>query len=162
VEQVFNKVLILLQGIIQLLVLEELSSLFTSPIGTQTGLQLGQYEMFGGPGADAFRAGQVTDPGVVVPDYVGGGTDIDQFGSIQDYLAQTDPKNPLLTEAQRASEIAKQAGKTLSERTATEVSRGYMDITKDLFSGDHLLQEAMLQRELGGRSFKRYLYYSDH
>jgi hypothetical protein len=28
-----------------------ISSLFTSPIGTQTGLQLGQYEMFGGPGS---------------------------------------------------------------------------------------------------------------
>jgi hypothetical protein len=56
--------------------------------------------------------------------------DIDQFTSIQDYLAQTDPKNPLLTEAQRASEIAKQAGKTLSERTATEVSRGYTGFIK--------------------------------
>jgi hypothetical protein len=130
-----------------------ISSLFTSPIGTQTGLQLGQYEMFGGPGADAFRAGQVTDPGVVVPDYVGGGTDIDQFGSIQDYLAQTDPKNPLLTEAQRASEIAKQAGKTLSERTATEVSRGYMDITKDLFSGD-ITARGNAAKELGGKALK--------
>jgi hypothetical protein len=128
-----------------------ISSLFTSPIGTQTGLQLGQYEMFGGPGADAFRAGQVTDPGVVVPDYVGGGTDIDQFGSIQDYLAKTDPSK--LTPAQRASEIAQQAGKTLSERAATEASRGYLDITKDLFSGDFTTM-GNAAKELGGKALK--------
>jgi hypothetical protein len=79
--------------------------------------------------------------------------DIDQFTSIQDYLAQTDPKNPLLTEAQRASEIAKQAGKTLSERTATEVSRGYMDITKDLFSGDFTTM-GNAAKELGGNALK--------
>jgi hypothetical protein len=79
--------------------------------------------------------------------------DIDQFTSIQDYLAQTDPKNPLLTEAQRASEIAKQAGKTLSERTATEVSRGYMDITKDLFSGD-FTKMGNAATELGGKALK--------
>jgi hypothetical protein len=30
--------------------------LFTSPIGTQTGLQLGQYEMFGGPGSGGDQA----------------------------------------------------------------------------------------------------------
>jgi hypothetical protein len=79
--------------------------------------------------------------------------DIDQFTSIQDYLAQTDPKNPLLTEAQRASEIAKQAGKTLSERTATEVSRGYMDITKDLFSGN-FTKMGNAATELGGKALK--------
>jgi hypothetical protein len=33
-----------------------ISSLFTSPIGTQTGLQLGQYEMFGGPGSGGDQA----------------------------------------------------------------------------------------------------------
>jgi hypothetical protein len=41
-------------------------------------------------------------------------TDIDQFGSIQDYLAQTDP----------------------SKLTATKATKGYMDIAKDLFSGE--------------------------
>jgi hypothetical protein len=128
-----------------------ISSLFTSPIGTQTGLQLGQYEMFGGPGSEAFKASQVTDPGVVVPDYVGGGTDIDQFGSIQDYLAKTDPSK--LTPAQRASEIAQQAGKTLSERAATEASRGYLDITKDLFSGDFTTM-GNAAKELGGKALK--------
>jgi hypothetical protein len=79
------------------------------------------------------------------------GTDIDQFGSIEDYLAKTDPSK--LTPAQRASEIAQQAGKTLSERTATEVSRGYMDITKDLFSGDFTTM-GNAAKELGGKALK--------
>jgi hypothetical protein len=151
VEQVFNKGINPFAGYNPASSFGGISSLFTSPIGTQTGLQLGQYEMFGGPGADAFRAGQVTDPGVVVPDYVGGGTDIDQFGSIQDYLAKTDPSK--LTPAQRASEIAQQAGKTLSERAATEASRGYLDITKDLFSGDFTTM-GNAAKELGGKALK--------
>jgi hypothetical protein len=77
--------------------------------------------------------------------------DIDQFTSIEDYLAKTDPSK--LTPAQRASEIAQQAGKTLSERTATEVSRGYMDITKDLFSGD-FTKMGNAATELGGKALK--------
>jgi hypothetical protein len=77
--------------------------------------------------------------------------DIDQFTSIEDYLAKTDPSK--LTPAQRASEIAQQAGKTLSERTATEVSRGYMDITKDLFSGD-FTKMGNAAKELGGKALK--------
>ena len=82
---------------------------------------------------------------------IGGGTNIDQFGSIQDYLAQTDPSK--LTPAQRASEIAQQAGKTLSERAATEASRGYLDITKDLFSGDFTTM-GNAAKELGGKALK--------
>lgn len=35
-----------------------IGSLFTSPIGTQTGLQLGQYELFGGPGSEQFKLNQ--------------------------------------------------------------------------------------------------------
>jgi hypothetical protein len=66
-----------------------------------------------------------------------GTTDIDQFGSIQDYLAQTDPSK--LTPAQRASEIAQQAGKTLSERAARE---GYIELGKRAIGGD---TDAMLQ-----------------
>jgi hypothetical protein len=80
-----------------------------------------------------------------------GTTDIDQFTSIEDYLAKTDPSK--LTPAQRASEIAQQAGKTLSERTATEASRGYMDITKDLFSGD-FTKMGNAAKELGGKALK--------
>jgi hypothetical protein len=56
---------------------------------------------------------------------------IDQFGSIQDYLSQTDPSK--LTPAQRASEIAQQAGKTLSERTATTAPTGFFGKAADLY-----------------------------
>jgi hypothetical protein len=81
--------------------------------------------------------------------------DIDQFTSIQDYLAQTDPKNPLLTEAQRASEIAKQAGKTLSERTATTASRGYTDLLKSVVSPDStLIERGQAVMDLGGKALK--------
>jgi hypothetical protein len=84
-----------------------------------------------------------------------GGTDIDQFGSIQDYLAQTDPKNPLLTPAQRASEIAQQAGKTLSERTATTASRGYTDLLKSVVSPDStLIERGQAVMDLGGKALK--------
>jgi hypothetical protein len=82
-------------------------------------------------------------------------TDIDQFGSIQDYLAQTDPKNPLLTPAQRASEIAQQAGKTLSERTATTASRGYTDLLKSVVSPDStLIERGQAVMDLGGKALK--------
>jgi hypothetical protein len=84
-----------------------------------------------------------------------GTADIDQFGSLQDYLAQTDPKNPLLTEAQRASEIAKQAGKTLSERTATTASRGYTDLLKSVVSPDStLIERGQAVMDLGGKALK--------
>jgi hypothetical protein len=82
-----------------------------------------------------------------------GTTDIDQFGSIQDYLAQTDPSK--LTPAQRASEIAQQAGKTLSERTATTASRGYTDLLKSVVSPDStLIERGQAVMDLGGKALK--------
>jgi hypothetical protein len=82
-----------------------------------------------------------------------GTADIDQFGSIQDYLAQTDPSK--LTPAQRASEIAQQAGKTLSERTATEASRGYTDLLKSVVSPDStLIERGQAVMDLGGKALK--------
>jgi hypothetical protein len=82
-----------------------------------------------------------------------GTADIDQFGSIQDYLSQTDPSK--LTPAQRASEIAQQAGKTLSERTATEASRGYTDLLKSVVSPDStLIERGQAVMDLGGKALK--------
>jgi hypothetical protein len=79
--------------------------------------------------------------------------DIDQFLDIQDYLAQTDPSK--LTPAQRASEIAQQAGKTLSERTATEASRGYTDLLKSVVSPDStLIERGQAVMDLGGKALK--------
>ena len=82
-----------------------------------------------------------------------GTADIDQFGSIQDYLSQTDPSK--LTPAQRASEIAQQAGKTLSERTATTASRGYTDLLKSVVSPDStLIERGQAVMDLGGKALK--------
>jgi hypothetical protein len=79
--------------------------------------------------------------------------DIDQFLDIQDYLAQTDPSK--LTPAQRASEIAQQAGKTLSERTATTASRGYTDLLKSVVSPDStLIERGQAVMDLGGKALK--------
>ena len=49
-----------------------LGSLFTNPIGTRTGLQLGQYEIFGGPGSEQFKLNQ----NAITPQqtYLGGDT----------------------------------------------------------------------------------------
>jgi hypothetical protein len=79
--------------------------------------------------------------------------DIDQFLDIQDYLAKTDPSK--LTPAQRASEIAQQAGKTLSERAATEASRGYTDLLKSVVSPDStLIERGQAVMDLGGKALK--------
>jgi hypothetical protein len=79
--------------------------------------------------------------------------DIDQFLDIQDYLAKTDPSK--LTPAQRASEIAQQAGKTLSERTATTASRGYTDLLKSVVSPDStLIERGQAVMDLGGKALK--------
>jgi hypothetical protein len=116
-----------------------ISSLFTSPIGTQTGLQLGQYEMFGGPGSEAFKASQVTDPGVVV-----GGTTPTQPGSFIDAGVDSGFKVPDYT-----GEVISNAGANVSKTAA----RGYMDITKDLFSGDFTTM-GNAAKELGGKALK--------
>jgi hypothetical protein len=85
---------------------------------------------------------------------IGGGTNIDQFGSIQDYLAQTDPSK--LTPAQRASEIAQQAGKTLSERTG---SAGTMDLLKSVVSPDStLIERGQAVKDLGSKALDSVFY----
>jgi hypothetical protein len=143
-----------------------ISSLFTSPIGTQTGLQLGQYEMFGGPGADAFRAGQVTDPGIARDSifaqpgaegtftYSDMGDDIINLspGSITptgQIVSGTPVQNQLVLD-----QLAKQSAVTTgSGEVAKQTTRGYMDITKDLFSGE-LTKMGNAAKELGGKALK--------
>jgi hypothetical protein len=69
VGQVFKKDLILFLGCNPASSSGGISSLVTSPIGTQTGLQLGHSEMSGGPGSKGFGASPVTDPGVATRFY---------------------------------------------------------------------------------------------
>jgi hypothetical protein len=118
-----------------------ISSLFTSPIGTQTGLQLGQYEMFGGPGSEAFKASQVTDPGVVVSGtppvqpgtFIGEG--VDAGTRVADYTGE------LISNT--GGEVAKQA------------SRGYTDLLKSVVSPDStLIERGQAVMDLGGKALK--------
>jgi hypothetical protein len=143
-----------------------ISSLFTSPIGTQTGLQLGQYEMFGGPGSKGFKASQVTDPGIARDSifaqpgaegtftYSDMGDDIINLspGSITptgQIVSGTPVQNQLVLD-----QLAKQSAVTTgSGEVAKQTTRGYMDITKDLFSGD-FTKMGSAAKELGGKALK--------
>jgi hypothetical protein len=118
-----------------------ISSLFTSPIGTQTGLQLGQYEMFGGPGSGGDQAtrkaigeqlAQASRDAAVPPgSFIDAG--VDSGIKVADYTGE------LISNT--GGEVAKQA------------TRGYMDITKDLFSGD-ITARGNAAKELGGKALK--------
>jgi hypothetical protein len=143
-----------------------ISSLFTSPIGTQTGLQLGQYEMFGGPGADAFRAGQVTDPGIArdsifaQPGAEGTFTYSDMGDDIINLSpGSITPSGQIVsgTAAQNQAvldQLAKQSAVTTgSGEVAKQATRGYMDIAKDLFSGEPI-KRGNAAKELGGKALK--------
>jgi hypothetical protein len=118
-----------------------ISSLFTSPIGTQTGLQLGQYEMFGGPGSGGDQAtrkaigeqlAQTSRDAAVPP-----GTFID--AGVDSGIKVADYTGELISNT--GGEVVKQA------------TRGYMDITKDLFSGDFTTM-GNAAKELGGKALK--------
>jgi hypothetical protein len=166
VEQVFNKAFNPFAGYNPASSFGGISSLFTSPIGTQTGLQLGQYEMFGGPGSKGFKASQVTDPGIARDSifaqpgtegtftYSDMGDDIINLspGSITptgQIVSGTPVQNQLVLD-----QLAKQSAVTTgSGEVAKQTTRGYMDITKDLFSGD-FTKMGSAAKELGGKALK--------
>jgi hypothetical protein len=143
-----------------------ISSLFTSPIGTQTGLQLGQYEMFGGPGSEAFKASQVTDPGIArdsifaQPGAEGTFTYSDMGDDIINLSpGSITPSGQIVsgTAAQNQAvldQIAKQTVPGATENVVKKATeRGYSDIAKDLFSGD-ITARGNAAKELGGKALK--------
>jgi hypothetical protein len=143
-----------------------ISSLFTSPIGTQTGLQLGQYEMFGGPGSKGFKASQVTDPGIArdsifaQPGAEGTFTYSDMGDDIINLSpGSITPSGQIVsgTAAQNQAvldQIAKQTVPGATENVVKKATeRGYMDIAKDLFSGD-ITARGNAAKELGGKALK--------
>jgi hypothetical protein len=141
VEQVFNKGYNPFAGYNPASSFGGISSLFTSPIGTQTGLQLGQYEMFGGPGSGGDQAtrkaigeqiAQTSRDAAVPP-----GTFID--AGVDSGIKVADYTGELISNT--GGEVVKQA------------TRGYMDITKDLFSGDFTTM-GNAAKELGGKALK--------
>jgi hypothetical protein len=129
-----------------------------SNVSFSGGIMSGLGQTFTSPVSGAPLFGQSVTPvqPTITPtqqSITSGTADIDQFGSIQDYLAKTDPSK--LTPAQRASEIAQQAGKTLSERTATTASRGYTDLLKSVVSPDStLIERGQAVMDLGGKALK--------
>jgi hypothetical protein len=143
-----------------------ISSLFTSPIGTQTGLQLGQYEMFGGPGSKGFKASQVTDPGIArdsifaQPGAEGTFTYSDMGDDIINLSpGSITPSGQIVsgTAAQNQAvldQIAKQTVPGATENVVKKATeRGYSDIAKDLFSGD-ITARGNAAKELGGKALK--------
>jgi hypothetical protein len=120
-----------------------ISSLFTSPIGTQTGLQLGQYEMFGGPGSGGDQATrkaigeQIAQTGrdAAVPP----GTFID--AGVDSGIKVADYTGELISNT--GGEVAKQA------------SRGYTDLLKSVVSPDStLIERGQAVMDLGGKALK--------
>jgi hypothetical protein len=120
-----------------------ISSLFTSPIGTQTGLQLGQYEMFGGPGSGGDQATrkaigeQLAQTGrdAAVPP----GTFID--AGVDSGIKVADYTGELISNT--GGEVAKQA------------SRGYTDLLKSVVSPDStLIERGQAVMDLGGKALK--------
>jgi hypothetical protein len=120
-----------------------ISSLFTSPIGTQTGLQLGQYEMFGGPGSGGDQAtrkaigeqlAQASRDAAVPP-----GTFID--AGVDSGIKVADYTGELISNT--GGEVAKQA------------SRGYTDLLKSVVSPDStLIERGQAVMDLGGKALK--------
>ena len=134
-------------------IMSGLGSLFTSPIGTQTGLQLGQYKLFGGPGSEAFKAGQdianvgQANVGASLDEIVGPGGDIESF------LYKTDPSK--LTSSQLSKQMSLEAGKTFAERSSGNVVGGYKDLFSKVISPDATLGErTQAITDLGGKALK--------
>jgi len=144
-----------------------LGSLFTSPIGTQTGLQLGQYELFGGPGSEAFKAGQ-NIANVGQQTYTGGAIDPNtglpfgveaSEGAIKTGVGL--PSNQYYatdfsTEALPIEYSTDTATKALTSTVTpkiTSTTPGYTDLFKQLLSGD-LSQKTEAIKQLGGKALK--------
>jgi hypothetical protein len=128
-----------------------------SNVSFSGGIMSGLGQTFTSPvsGAPMFGQAQFApDPNQLTPTQqaiTSGTGDIDSYGSIRDYQLQTRP-NPV-TKDLTASEMAQQAGKTLSERTATGASKSYGDIFKSLTSGN-FTEMGNAAKELGGKALK--------
>jgi hypothetical protein len=128
-----------------------------SNVSFSGGIMSGLGQTFTSPvsGAPMFGQAQFApDPNQLTPTQqaiTSGTGDIDSYESIRDYQLQTRP-NPV-TKDLTASEMAQQAGKTLSERTATGASKSYGDIFKSLTSGN-FTEMGNAAKELGGKALK--------
>ena len=156
-----------------------LGSLFTSPIGTSTGLKLGQYKLFGGQGADAFKASQMAvDPGIPTESIFtqpgASGTTYLPSDSATEALpleaGSITPSGQIVsgTAAQNQAildQLAKQpmtgiTPTTIADTTAKavttgtkQVAPGYTDLFKQVLQGD-MSQKTEALKKLGGKALK--------
>jgi len=144
-----------------------LGSLFTSPIGTTSGLKLGQYELFGGPGSEAFKAGQ-NIANVGQQTYTGGAIDPNTglpfgveasegaiktgVGLPSNQFYPTDFSSQPLPIEYATDTTAKALTSTITPGV-TSTTPGYTDLFKQLLSGD-LSQKTEAIKQLGGKALK--------
>ena len=126
-------------------ILSGIRSLGSSPIGTQTGLRLGQYEMFGGQPPDITSQNMSLATGDATAAETVYGVNPNAVGTADGITNYT------LTAAEKAD----QAKKIANASKGLIPERGYVDILKDVnpFTGD-LSKTTKAITELGGKALK--------
>jgi hypothetical protein len=125
--------------------LSGIQSLGTSPIGTSTGLKLGQYEMFGGtPTQQVVSSGQTP---LASEGSIATGIDSSRAYYPTDFATEALPLEQATTGITTASQTAAQ---TAAQKATTP---GYTDLFKQVLSGD-AQQKTQALKQLGGKALK--------
>ena len=121
--------------------LSGIQSLGTSPIGTETGLRLGQYKMFGGtPTQEIVSSGQ---PPLASEGSIATGIDSSKAYYPTDFATEALP-------LEQATTGITTAGQTAAQKATTP---GYTDLFKQVLSGD-AQQKTQALKQLGGKALK--------
>jgi len=121
--------------------LSGIQSLGSSPIGTSTGLKLGQYEMFGGtPTQQVVSSGQ---PTLASEGSIATGIDSSKAYYPTDFATEALP-------LEQATTGITTAGQTAAQKATTP---GYTDLFKQVLSGD-AQQKTQALKQLGGKALK--------
>jgi hypothetical protein len=125
--------------------LSGIQSLGTSPIGTETGLRLGQYKMFGGtPTQEIVSSGQ---PPLASEGSIATGIDSSKAYYPTDFATKALPLEQATTGITTAGQTAAQ---TAAQKATTP---GYTDLFKQVLSGD-AQQKTQALKQLGGKALK--------
>ena len=125
--------------------LSGIQSLGTSPIGTETGLRLGQYKMFGGtPTQEIVSSGQ---PPLASEGSIATGIDSSKAYYPTDFATEALPLEQATTGITTAGQTAAQ---TAAQKATTP---GYTDLFKQVLSGD-AQQKTQALKQLGGKALK--------
>ena len=121
--------------------LSGIQSLGSSPIGTETGLRLGQYKMFGGtPTQQVVSSGQ---PTLASEGSIATGIDSSKAYYPTDFATEALP-------LEQATTGITTAGQTAAKKVTTP---GYTDLFKQVLSGD-AQQKTQALKQLGGKALK--------